>query len=494
MEIDRLLKRLDPSVQKQLCKLKTQVPNRGCGSTSKLNVSDRSIASNAIPKLQRATSFPTASSSSNFTPNSPLNRRTASLIPHSTATRPSRIPSYPITVQDDARDMVQALKAGKADAISKVILRLEETLRDWPCDFTCAEMLPPSIPPRIDLAPIFLEFLTSGADTQLDEILTSWEFTAGVLPHIVGPMQYIPIYISRSNRKATNVTEKTRKEMYRKGLCKLKLIHGSKDAQLPARLLELLTTYTHSNIDEEFVLAILQWINEIICEHIGLAEEIDSDLHETGKPWLVNKDDEIQSASRWFELSENVNFYLERLISLSNAIIPFPALVKHISVIFERLRLANEHVYESVSLAHSDILDKLLSLQTVEHDEESQHQHQHQRQDVEKQEEEEKPEKQLVNGQDRQEDFSNSVCSIQLVENPGPPENLPPVSHLAMDIAKGIEEETVAEEVMPLDTFAHENIEVSEMIQDIDEPIFDLDSSPYMNEGNKVAGINLDKL
>jgi hypothetical protein len=158
----------------------------------------------------------------------------------------------------------------------------------------------------------------------------------------------------------------TESEVGRKGLLRAKMYLKRHDQDLAYRLLDIANQMMHTeDIDQVDILdasvkmairmdpikktllqiGLLKWMDEIICEYLGMTEDEDEDLSMEGSMWLSTGD---AQASAWFDEIEHmrsyIQFVLQHLVSQEdrpNDLYPI------LSRMAGHLKIANERIFET---------------------------------------------------------------------------------------------------------------------------------------------------
>jgi hypothetical protein len=193
------------------------------------------------------------------------------------------------------------------------IRNLVEKLRHCPYD-PHNDSLPSSVPSKTDLASIFIDYLTSQrSDRLVHEALMSWDCLAAVFLRVLQFEHYADNVLWHCH--AGDAEEKA---IYRRGLQKLKLLLAKSDPKLAERLLERLVQVDHEQHDAQkkdiLCIGYLEWMDELVCDFVGLGSEADSDLlaDTGGANWSAMVSGESVGAL-WFDDKNNAQRYLSEL-------------------------------------------------------------------------------------------------------------------------------------------------------------------------------------
>jgi hypothetical protein len=200
---------------------------------------------------------------------------------------------------------------------------------------------PSSVPSKTDLASIFIDYLTSQrSDRLVHEALMSWDCLAAVFLRVLQFEHYADNVLWHCH--AGDAEEKA---IYRRGLQKLKLLLAKSDPKLAERLLERLVQVDHEQHDAQkkdiLCIGYLEWMDELVCDFVGLGSEADSDLlADTG-------------GANWSER------YLSELFPWLDRIDDASPMCTALMTLVGRLRLANERVFENLAASYPGAMTKL---------------------------------------------------------------------------------------------------------------------------------------
>ena len=230
--------------------------------------------------------------------------------------------------------------------------------------------LPPDVPSKFDILPILMETLASqDSELELYEALMSWDILAGVFMYIMAFNYYNPtLIIADQQCRSKNLSIKRREIMsiYSKGLKRVKMFLKRNDPDLAQRLLTLMQSLSNNSAKDNDTLDIsvkvdiqsfpsfenslkcgtLEWMDEVVCDYIGLAQDEDQDIVMQGSRWL-NVTLQESPAGTWFETSSNIKSYVSFVINelkqekLDDDI--YAALCR----LLGHLKIANERVFEN---------------------------------------------------------------------------------------------------------------------------------------------------
>lgn len=232
--------------------------------------------------------------------------------------------------------------------------------------------LPSDVPSKIDLLIILMDLITrKDLDTEVYEALMGWESIAGIFVYLMSLNYYCPTLIIASHQDHAGI-----QKIYSQGLIRVKMFLKRNDPLLPQRLLDILKSITgeqkllDASVKKDLMVypaykqilqcGLLTWMNEILSDYVGLAEDEDTDILEQGTPWLhVN---EGSSAEEWFDTAKNIKSYaefvIETLVTTTHSDDTFPLLCQ----LARKLKLANPRVFshETVGSPNEEQIEHVL--------------------------------------------------------------------------------------------------------------------------------------
>jgi hypothetical protein len=266
-----------------------------------------------------------------------------------------------------ASSLLHMLKSNDTLMQCKGIHQLSQKLQNVTYDpsSVTTTSLPPGVPSRIDLVNVFTNMLSrNDLDLELYHTLMSWESLAGIFVYIMSLNYYVPTLIIANQQEChnqhTTPNEQKMKALYSKGLKRIKLFLKCHDPHLPKQLLDMMQGLQTNNMDlfdahiKRDLMAyphyklglqcgLLNWLDEILCDYVGLYEDEDPEISMEGSKWL-QKAVHQQVASQWFDDNFNVRslirFVLHRLNREQNQI--YPILCRMAA----HLKMGNERVFE----------------------------------------------------------------------------------------------------------------------------------------------------
>lgn len=230
--------------------------------------------------------------------------------------------------------------------------------------------LPPDVPSKFDILPILMEALTSqDSELELYEALMSWDILAGVFMYIMAFNYYNPTLIVADQQcRSKNLSTKRREIMsiYSKGLKRVKMFLKRNDPDLAQRLLSLMQSLSNNSAKDNDALDIsvkvdiqsfpsfenslkcgtLEWMDEVVCDYIGLAQDEDQDMVMQGSRWL-NVTSQESPAGTWFETSSNIKSYVSFVINELKQEKADDDIYAALCRLLGHLKIANERVFEN---------------------------------------------------------------------------------------------------------------------------------------------------
>lgn len=279
--------------------------------------------------------------------NHQLNRKGA----HQTTTRRTQS-EFHQQMKSAAASLLHMLQSNDVEMRRKGVYLLAERLkkqvyRPQPNN----EPLPPDVPPKMDLLPVLMANLSQD-DKEMYELMTSWESITGIFVHVMPLTYYAPLLILSGG----------------KGLARLKMFLKRNDPDLAHRLLDMTNQLLHAHSIEDvdmldasvkkairldphnktrLHMGLVDWMDELICDHLGIPEEEDTEMLLEGASWLNINVHQVH-ASQWFDEVEHIRSYvqfaLQHLVDQEN-------LPDGLCIILRRmaghLKMANERIFET---------------------------------------------------------------------------------------------------------------------------------------------------
>ncbi|KAI7896012.1 clasp N terminal-domain-containing protein [Mucor mucedo] len=222
--------------------------------------------------------------------------------------------------------------------------------------------LPANVPNKMDLLNILMDLLTrNDRDRAVYEALMGWESIAGIFMYIMAFNYYCPTLVIAAHQrleKPAKITEIN--QIYSKGLKRVKMFLKRNDPLLAKRLLDMLESLKgdqkllDASVKQDFLLnpsykqalqcGLLAWMNEILGDYVGLAEDEDPETLKEGEGFLdvVNGG---SCAEEWFDSSQNIQSYVAfvigSLLDTSSLEESYPLLCS----MAQKLKLANPRVF-----------------------------------------------------------------------------------------------------------------------------------------------------
>jgi hypothetical protein len=171
------------------------------------------------------------------------------------------------------------------------------------------------------------------------------------------------------------------KEMYKKGLTRVKMFLKRNDFELSQHLLNLLKSIMSdqklldSTIKRDLQLfpvykhylqnGILMWMDEIVCDYIGIPEDEDKELLMEGSNWLHVTNDTMLS-SQWFDMNVNIQSYIEYILSTLLETQQTNDMYSTLCQLAGHLKMANQRVFDNelkkTGKDNSMLIEKALGL------------------------------------------------------------------------------------------------------------------------------------
>ncbi|KAI7861841.1 hypothetical protein BDF14DRAFT_1863429 [Spinellus fusiger] len=290
----------------------------------------------------------------------------------------TRVPSSSSSPVDTtaAPSILHMLQSDTVEINCKALHTLAEKLKDSQQDPLGVSLLPPGVPSRIDLLPLLVSYITQGKkEIQFYKILMDWESLTSIFIHVFSLNHYVPSLIKAEQAQIhtsdMSPHELLVREIYAKGLKRLKIILKRTDPLLTPKLLTLVQEklddsrrremISRVNKDHDLIRGLLEWIDELVCDYVGLGDE-DPVLLEEGRCWIKSEDGTTIQALEWFENATNIVFCLNTFLPLLQRISSEPMVYEPLMPLIGHLRLCNQRVFEKVSQEHgraiADILQK----------------------------------------------------------------------------------------------------------------------------------------
>lgn len=258
--------------------------------------------------------------------------------------------------------LLHMLKSSDTQMRCKGIHLLSDRLKNT--DYTPTSLttiLPPDVPSKIDLLPILMDFLTrQDLDIEIYQTLMSWESLAGIFVYVLSVNYYCPTLIIAAQHKSTKKFEIT--SIFSKGLLRVKMFLKRNDPLLAKRLLDILQSINgdqkllDASVKQDLQLfpsykqdlqcGLLNWMNEILCDYVGLAEDEDAEILMEGSQWL-NVTGDGSCAEEWFDTTQNVQSYVSFVVDALLTTKPHDVTYPLLCGMARNLKIANQRVFEN---------------------------------------------------------------------------------------------------------------------------------------------------
>lgn len=222
-------------------------------------------------------------------------------------------------------------------------------------------------------------------DNEVYQMLMSWESLAGIFVYVMSVNYYCPTLVIANEEEAKS-TEMIR--LYSKGLSRVKMFLKRNDAQLPQRLLDLLkSVMTDQNLLDSSVKRDMQlfplyrtylqrglliWMDELVCDYIGIPEDEDAEMLMEGSAWLHVSKEDSTIAGQWFDVNDHVQFYIEFVLKTLLKEDKKSKLYPRLCDLGGHLKMANQKVFEKelnkLDKKESTCIEKALGLLAAEDD------------------------------------------------------------------------------------------------------------------------------
>lgn len=191
----------------------------------------------------------------------------------------------------------------------------------------------------------------------------SWDCLATIFVRLFQLRYYVPslLFSSHQCQQHSPIAR-----VHAKGLGRLKLLLRRKDPGLPGRLLELLQQQMKQP-QEVIIVGLLEWMDEMVREQVGLGEEEgDAEIMAGGgKEWLENDTKEEEEEENWFQDEKHVKEYLETTLSLLEKTSGDSAVYVPLVALVGRLRMLSERLFDAVAGDHPQAKAKLKACVTM---------------------------------------------------------------------------------------------------------------------------------
>ncbi|KAI9257161.1 clasp N terminal-domain-containing protein [Phascolomyces articulosus] len=288
--------------------------------------------------------------------------------------------------------LLQMLKSDDINSNCRAIRRLSEKLKGFSNVYGCGSfVLPNDVPSTTDLQPILINYISreKTKDHKFWKTLMSWDCVVGIYTRVLSLQHYIPALIlasqdisfslnhhtdnNNNNRHGTFQSHSSSstqiKDTCRIGIGRLRMYLGAYDTQLPKHLLETLDQTRFHFQDQKqqqqaIVLYLVEWMDELVCEYVGLGKdkEDDQDKEETFLLQVkegsdVYFEEEGHPAYPWFDDETNIQEAMSQCLSLLEVTRQQEQegkdgsglVAKTLTTLVGRLRLSNERVFDPFS-------------------------------------------------------------------------------------------------------------------------------------------------
>lgn len=263
----------------------------------------------------------------------------------------------------------------KCKGLSTLASRLRKV--EYSPTSTCNN-LPLDVPNKMDLLNILMDLLTrKDLNTEVYEALMGWESIACIFVYIMSFNYYCPTLVIAAHQrleKSPKITEIN--QIYSKGLTRVKTFLKRHDSLLAKRLLDILDStkgdqkLLDASVKQDLLLnpsykqalqcGILTWMDEILGDYVGLAEDEDPETIKEGESFL-NVTGNGSCAEEWFDTSDNIKSYatfiIHALRTTNSQDDSYPLLCS----IIGKLKLANPKVFdEAVGPENQALIERIL--------------------------------------------------------------------------------------------------------------------------------------
>ncbi|KAI8090888.1 clasp N terminal-domain-containing protein [Gilbertella persicaria] len=284
--------------------------------------------------------------------------------------------------------LLHMLKSNDLQMQCKGIRTLSERLRNTSYHPSPTSIiLPPNVPSKIEVLPILMDWISRhDLDLRLYQLLMSWESLAGIFVYIMSFNYYCPtLIIADQECRHKAQKEADIMKVYSKGLTRIKMFLKRNDPELPQRLLDIAKSVTEANsvndiqlldasvkrdlvlypqYKESLLYGLFSWMDQLVCDYVGLPEDEDSEVLMEGSQWL-NVSEKESSAGQWFEDKTNIHSFVQFVIK---SLLQTPS-YDILSCMASHLKMANERVFESemklLSQQHRMVIEKALGIQPM---------------------------------------------------------------------------------------------------------------------------------
>ncbi|KAI9322833.1 clasp N terminal-domain-containing protein [Dichotomocladium elegans] len=265
-----------------------------------------------------------------------------------------------------AASLLQMLRSNDVATNCKGIYKLASKLKHCPYKQSQRPVLPQDVPSFTTLHPLLMDYLSRDTDNiEFHETLMSWDCLAGVFTRVLCLHHYIPpIILASKGCKRTDgktIPTTTLSGIYEKGAARLKLYLKHCDPELPGRLLSILVASRELGYPAKYRQYLIQWIDELLCEYVGLLNDEDGDdIKKGADDWIVaRRPDEQWTAYRWFDDEVNTKKCLSAILPILENIAEDAEEYSALLVLVGRLRMSNERVFEAIAHQYRRAMERL---------------------------------------------------------------------------------------------------------------------------------------
>ncbi|KAG1138322.1 hypothetical protein G6F37_010923 [Rhizopus arrhizus] len=262
----------------------------------------------------------------------------------------------------ESASILQMLKSKDKRQKCSSILKLSEKLHNTVYNPHSTATLPPYVPSKLDLLPILMDYITRrDLESEVYQTLMSWESLAGIFVYVMSVNYYAPTLIIADQQCRNNRDKSNMVNILSKGLKRMKMFLKRNDPELALKLLNLLKStedvqksklidysvkrdiQLFPHYKESLQIGLLEWIEEILCDFIGLPQDEDAETLMEGSRWLNASLQEF-TADQWFGEDENMQLTIDYIVYLATSA-KQPSLVAALKSIASHLKIANEELY-----------------------------------------------------------------------------------------------------------------------------------------------------
>ncbi|CEI99759.1 hypothetical protein RMCBS344292_13840 [Rhizopus microsporus] len=238
----------------------------------------------------------------------------------------------------ESASILNMLKSNDTNQRCNGIRKLSEKLHNTVYNPSGSISLPPDVPSKLNLLPILMDYI-SRKDLELEvyQTLMSWESLAGIFVYVMSLNYYAPtLIIADQQCKSSQSKRSDMTAVFSKGLARMKLFLKRNDPGLVMKLLNLLKSTENvqkskqldSSVKRDILLfpinkerlqvGLLEWIDQLACDHLGLTQDEDMETLMEGSRWL-NASLQTTTAEQWFDVNENVKQLTDYVVHMTTA-------------------------------------------------------------------------------------------------------------------------------------------------------------------------------